>query len=77
MLLHTAVGEMVSRTVTVAVQVETFPVLSVAVSVTVFTPMLEQSKASGETTNDDKPQLASEPPFTSSAMMLTFPVPSR
>ncbi len=74
---QTAIGFTVSRTVTTAVQVELFPLLSTAVNVTVFGPMFEQSNASGVTVNEANPQLAFEPPFTSSAIIPTFPVASK
>ena len=74
---QTAIGFTVSSTVTTAVQVELLPLLSIAVSVTVFGPMFEQSNASGVTVKDASPQLAFEPPFTSSAIIPTFPVASK
>ena len=62
MFWQTAVGLVTSLTVTVAVQVETFPLTSVTVSVTVFAPILAQVKVEGDTASDAIPQ-ASELPL--------------
>jgi len=49
MLLHLATGLTLSSTVTVLLQVETLPLLSVTVRVTVFGPILAQVKLFGLT----------------------------
>ncbi len=72
-----AVGLIVSSTVTIAVHVVTFPVLSVAVSVTVFGPTFEQSNWSGETVIEANPQLALAPAFTSPGVIEVLPDPSK
>jgi len=56
-----AVGGTLSSTVTVAVQVETFPLSSVTVKVTVFAPISLQSKVAGLTAILNIPQLSEEP----------------
>lgn len=54
-------GAMLSTTVTVAVQVETFPFTSVTVRVTVLLPTLAQLNVLGETVTDAMPQLSLDP----------------
>ena len=49
---------MASTTVTVAVAVAIFPEASVSVKVTVFSPMLEQSKLVVSIVDDTMPQLS-------------------
>ena len=63
-----------SSTVTVAVQVETFPPTSVTVSVTVFPPTLEQVKLFGETASEAMPQASEEPLSISEAVIEPLPV---
>ena len=58
---QTAVGLILSSTVTVAEQVEVFPFTSVTVRVTEFAPTSEQVNAFGETTNDATAQLSELP----------------
>lgn len=57
------IGFELSCTLTVAVQVCMFPLLSVTVRVTVFEPILEQLKLFGTTVMDAIPQLSDEPLF--------------
>ena len=59
--------------VTVAVQVETLPLRSVTVSVTVFGPMSEQSKVLGDTAMLWMPQLSDEPLSICAAVMVAVP----
>ena len=54
-------GAILSTTVTVAVQVETFPFTSVTVSVTVFAPTFAQVNELGETVIEAIPQLSKLP----------------
>ena len=77
MSCNTNVGSMISLTVTVAVVDCVFPEASVAVSITVFRPVLEQSKDDGEIDNAGAPQLSEEPLLTSSAVIVMFPELSR
>src|SRR5690606_12444433 len=63
--LHTAMGEMVSRTSTVVGQELKLPFTSVTVSATLFTPTSAQVKDEGETARDAIPQLSVVPPSTS------------
>ena len=77
MFWHTAVGLVVSTTVTVAVHVELFALASVTVNVTLFAPISAQVNTAGLTLNPATPQLSLEPPSTSPAVMDAFPVPSK
>ena len=63
-----------SSTVAVAVQVETFPLLSVTVNVTVLDPTFEQSKLFGETASEAMPQASDEPLSMSAAVIEPFPL---
>jgi len=71
------VGAALSTTVTVATQVETLPVASVTVSVTLLSPTSVQSNALSLITVDVTPQLSVLPPSTSAATIVTLPVPFR
>src|SRR5258708_4808618 len=75
--LHLAVGGVLSTTVTVAVQVATFLLLSVTVKVTVFGPTLAQVKVFGLTLRLLMPQISLLPPSTSAAASVPLPAPSR
>jgi hypothetical protein len=70
---QTAIGGVMSFTVTVAVQDEVFPFTSIAVSVTVFAPTFEQLKDEGVTVSEANPHEALEPLFTCAAVILTVP----
>src|SRR6185312_8105067 len=70
---HMIVGLIVSFTVTVAVVVDTLPLWSVTVRVTVFAPTFEQSKLFGATLSVCIPQASLEPLSTSAAVMLAAP----
>ena len=67
---------MLSSTVTTAVQVETFPLLSVTVSTTLFAPTLEQSKVFMSILVEAIPQASFEPPSTSAGVMVALPLAS-
>ena len=68
---------MLSTTVTVEVQEDELPFVSGTESVTVLAPVLEQENARGEAVIVPKPQLSLEPLFTSPAVILALPLPSR
>jgi len=70
---HIAVGSTLSSTVTVAVQVEEFPLTSVTVNVTVFAPTFEQLNVAGETVIVPIPQASELPLSTSPAAIVTVP----
>ena len=74
MFWQTAVGAMLSCTVTVALQVDTLPFTSVTVRVTVFVPMLAQEKLLGLTVTDWMPQLSVLPLLICAAVMLAVPL---
>jgi len=74
MELQSAVGAILSCTVTVAVQLELLPAWSVTVSVTVFVPTFAHVNVFGATVSDAMPQLSLLPPSTWLAVMLPFPV---
>src|SRR5580700_6630564 len=74
---QSAVGAVLSCTVTVALHVEAFPLKSVTVSVTVLSPVLLHVKLFGDTLSDPMPQLSKLPPSTSEPAIVTFPVLSR
>ncbi len=71
MSLHTAVGGILSFTVTVAVQVLLFALLSVTVSVTVLTPMSAQVKLVSLIDKEAMPQAALEMLSISAAVICT------
>ena len=75
MFLATATGLTVSATVTVAVPVFTFPLLSVTVKVTVFIPTFEQVKVLGKIVLVDIPHASLEPLSICDAVMLALPDP--
>lgn len=68
-----ATGGVMSFTVTVAVQVETFPFTSVTVNVTVFAPTFEQEKLFGDTLIEAIPQLSELPLLTWAAVIVAAP----
>ena len=70
--VQTALGSMSSSTVTVDVQVDVFPLGSVAIKVTVFAPTSVQENASGVAESETE-QLSADPLSTSFAVMETFP----
>ena len=70
-------GSTLSSTVTVAVQLELLPLLSVTVSVTVLAPTSEQVKPEVLTVLVSMPQASVEPPSTSAAVMVAEPLASR
>lgn len=75
--LQSAVGGTLSTTVTVAVQVETFPLLSVTVNVTVFEPILAHVNVDGETESEAIPQASFDPLFTCAAVIEAVPAAFR
>ena len=70
--LHLAIGADTSFMVTLAVQVAMFPPTSVALSVTVFMPMLAQLKRLGVSVNVME-QLSVEPLLTADVVTVTVP----
>src|SRR4030042_1974330 len=74
---HTATGEIVSNTVTVAVHWSVFPLLSVTVSVTVLPPMSAQVKSVTSSTILAIPHTSLLPLLMSAAAIVTLPVASR
>src|SRR5258707_1338100 len=75
--LHLATGLTLSSTVTVLLEVEAMPLLSVTVRVTVFGPTLAQVKLFGLTLLEAMPQASLLPLSISAATMLAWPVTSR
>ena len=73
---HNATGATLSSTVTVAVHVETIPLLSVTVRVTVFGPTLAQVNELGLTERVAMPQASEEPLSTWAAVIVALPVAS-
>src|SRR6056297_3136766 len=71
-----AIGSTLSSTVTVAEQVEAFPLTSVTVSVTAFAPTSEQSKSETSRPKEAIPQLSEEPLSISSAATEALPIAS-
>ena len=71
-----ATGGTLSSTVTTAVQVETLPLLSVTVRITLFAPTLEQSNVETSIVVLAIPQASAEPPSTSAGVIVTFPFAS-
>src|SRR5438876_5122465 len=76
MFLHSAVGNTLSTTVTIALHVATLSLLSVTVSLTVFGPTLAQVNALLSMARLLIPQASLLPLLTSAAVMLAFPVAS-
>src|SRR5882672_9921528 len=76
MFLHSALGNTLSTTVTMASYVATLSWLSVTVSLTVFGPTLAQVKALLSMARLLIPQASLLPLFTSAAVMLALPVAS-
>src|SRR4030043_369472 len=74
---HTATGEIVSITVTVAVHWSVLLLLSVTVKVTVFAPMSAQLKSVTSSTMAAIPHASLLPLFISAAAIVTLPVASR
>ena len=68
-----ATGAILSTTVTIAVQVEALPVLSLTVKVTVFGPILAQVNLEGLILADLIPQASLIDAVTSAAQTITFP----
>ena len=68
-----ATGAVTSCTVTVAVPVFTFPLLSVTVNVTVFAPKLVQVNVLGETVTVAIPHASLDPLSICEAVILAFP----
>ena len=77
MFWHTAVGLVVSTTVTMAVHVELFAFASVTVNVTLFVPISAQVNDVMLGVKLDTPQLSLEPPSISDPVMVAFPAPSK
>src|SRR5437773_1263704 len=76
MFLHSAVGNTLSTTVTMASHVATLSLLSVTVSLTVFGPTLAQVKVFLSMAMLAMPQASLLPLFTSAAVMLALPLAS-
>src|SRR4030043_509537 len=74
---HTATGEIVSITVTVAVHWSVLPLLSVTVRATVFPPTSAQVKSVISSTMLAMPHASLLPLFMSAAAIVTLPVASR
>ena len=68
-----------SSTVTIAVHVETFPLLSVTASVTLFGPTFTHVKSIPDVpliVYNEIPQASEDPPSTSKGVIEAFPVAS-
>ena len=76
MFWHSATGATLSSTVTVAVQVEVLPLLSVTVSVTVLAPTLVQSNVFGEAVRLAMPHASELLLLMSAPVMLALPAAS-
>ena len=76
MFWHTAVGAILSSTITVDVQLALLPFTSVTVRVTVFGPISAQVKFSGLTEILAIPQLSELPPSISAALRIACPLES-
>src|SRR5881396_385466 len=74
--LHSAVGNTLSTTVTMASHVATLSWLSVTVSLTMFGPTLAQVKLLLSMARLLIPQASALPLFTSAAVMLALPLAS-
>ena len=66
-----------SATVTVDIQVDVLAFASATVNVTLFVPISAQVNEAWLTPKLATPQLSLDPPSTSPAVMVAFPVPSR
>ena len=77
MLVQTAVGAIVVSTVTTASQLEIFPLESVTVSVTMFSPRLSHVKVSRSMLVVISPQLSELPPSIASGVIVAIPFSSR
>ena len=75
--LQTAVGAVVSDTLTVAVQESTLPEASLRLRTTELLPMSEQLKELVLIVLLEMPQLSLDPPSTSAAVIEALPLPSR
>ena len=75
--LHTALGSILSSTVTVAVQVSVFPPESSAVSIILLLPRSAQVKLVFEIESETEPQSEKEPLSTSFELKVALPVLSR
>ena len=73
MFWHTATGPTLSSTVTVAVQVDTFPFISPTESVTVLAPISVQFIAAGFTNMPLMPQASEDPLSTSPGTIIYVP----
>ena len=73
MFWQTAVGLVTSLTVTVAVQVETLPLTSVTVKVTVLAPTLAHVKEEGETASEAIPHASELPLLICEAIIEAVP----
>ena len=73
MFWQLATGRIVSTIVTVAVQVEVLPLLSVTVKVTVLAPTLAQVKLLGDTDSVAMPQASVDPLLSCDPVTLTVP----
>jgi hypothetical protein len=71
------VGAILSTTVTVAEQVDTFPFTSVTVRVTELPPIFAQVKELGETVTEAIPQLSEEPLLICEAVIEAVPAALR
>ena len=74
MFLQSATGATLSCTVTVELQVDVLPLLSVTVKVTVLAPTLEQLKLVLEATKEAIPQASLDPLLISAAVMVALPL---
>ena len=75
--LVTTTGGVISRTVTMAVSVDTLPLESVAVMVTVLSPRSSQSNSSGVTSIETTSQLSVIEEYTCSGVIEASPLSSR
>jgi hypothetical protein len=74
--VQVATGAVLSCTVTVALQVALFPLLSVTVKVTVLNPTFEQLNVEGLTVILAIPQASEDPLSTFAAVIVPFPLAS-
>ena len=72
---HTAIGRIVSPTVTTELQLDEFPLLSVTVIVTLFAPKFAQLNVVGLMIVEAMVQLSVDPLFTCEAIILAVPNP--
>ena len=73
---HKATGATLSSTVTVEVHVETLPLISVTVKVTVLAPNSVHVNAPGATAKEAIPQLSFDPLSISAPVIVAFPAAS-